>query len=86
MRVIRLCCEERVHPVQVDIVAAFDDLAHRMLLHKKHKLEVMYEVTNEPLDGEEGELIEDEGCYIDVCVKSCIGLLATLRWPPLTIP
>jgi len=38
----------------------------------------VYKVTDEPLDGEEGELIEDEGCYIDVCVRSCIGALATL--------
>jgi len=76
-------------------VAAFDDLAHRMLLRKKHRPEVVYEVADEPLDGEEGELIEDEGFYVDVCVKSCIGSLATLvsvmssttdRRPPLTIP
>jgi hypothetical protein len=48
----------------------------RRMLRKKHRPEIPYEVTDEPLDGEEGELIEDEGCYIDVCVKSCIGALA----------
>ncbi len=47
----------------------------RRMLRKKHRPEIPYEVTDEPLDGEEGELIEDEGCYIDVCVKSCIGAL-----------
>ena len=50
---------------------------HRRMLRKKHRPEIPYEVTDEPLDGEEGELIEDEGCYIDVCVKSCIGASAT---------
>lgn len=50
----------------------------RRMLRKKQRPEVVYEVTDEPLDGEEGELIEDEGCYIDVCVKSCIGALATV--------
>lgn len=48
------------------------------MLRKKHRVDISYEVTDEPLDGEEGELIEDEGCYIDVCVKSCIGELAIL--------
>ena len=70
MGVIRSCCEECIHPVQVDILAAFDDLAHCMLLCKKHRPGVMYKVTDEPLDGEEGELIKGKGCYIDVCVES----------------
>ena len=54
------------------------------MLRKKHRVDIPYEVTDEPLDGEEGELIEDEGCYIDVCVKSCIGeLVSALSCRPL---
>src|SRR5258706_12787196 len=45
------------------------------MLRQKRRPGIPFEVTHEPLDGEEGELIEDEGCYIDVCVKSCIGAL-----------
>ena len=66
--------------------SAFTPSGKRRMLRKKHRPEIPYEVTDEPLDGEEGELIEDEGCYIDVCVKSCIGALATLVSAPSCRP
>jgi hypothetical protein len=45
----------------------------RLFTLRRKQRGVSYQPDGEPLDGEEGELIDDEACYMDPCVSKGMG-------------
>jgi hypothetical protein len=45
----------------------------RLFTLRRKQRGVSYPADGEPLDGEEGELIDDEACYMDPCVSKGMG-------------